>query len=747
VLLLQSYHPQYTWSDELARGVRDELDRDLPRENLHIEYMDARRMVDDAEHLEQLAAVYAHKYRKFPPTVILSSDDVALSFLLERRETLFPGVPVVFCGVNSRSAAELEPVPGVTGILEGLDVEGNLALIERLHPDAREVVLLADRTSLGAGMVKVARESIPRFERPERRIRIWDDFTLSELTARVRTAPPDTVFLLLAIHEDRNGQYFSFSEHLGPLTQTSRVPIYGMWGMLLGLGVTGGNMNDPYQHGRQAATLVRRVLAGERVDAIPIIPKAEYRPRLDFEVAQRFDVDLSRFPHDGLVLNRPSSFYDDHEVIVWSAAGVALALMGVIAWLAHLVRRARHAERELLESQRELQRAEKMEVVGKLTGGIAHDFNNLLTPILGAAELLDAKLDGAVEARDEVTAIRTAAERAAGLVKQLMSLSRAQPLQEKVLHLRDVIEPLEPLLRRLMNESVTLSVDTGPAPLVRSDRTQLEQVIVNLIVNANDAALLVPAARRHVSLRTSSVRLEQDEARRLGLKQGVYAEILVADSGVGMSKQVQERAFEAYFSTKQDKGSGFGLANVRRIVTHHKGSVAIDSALGRGTRVRVLLPEARGEFAAEEIAPSSRHTCVGGTVLLVEDEPLLRGVLHEGLLRKGFRVLGAESGPHALQLVEHHPGALDILVTDLVMPSMNGRELWERLTQQRPGLPAILMTGYDDGAFGDEPLDGAAVLRKPFTANALANTISVVLRGQARADGAQSVAPISPKAS
>jgi hypothetical protein len=256
VLVLNSYHPQYGWTEELVRGVRDDLAA-LPPENLHIEFMDARRMVDDAKYLDLLAAVYQHKYGRLRPDVIISSDDSALSFLLARRDTLFPGVPIVFCGINSRAPEELEAVPNMTGILEGLDVAENLTLIERLQPNARRVVLLADRTSLGQGMVQVARGAIERRQRSALKTEIWDDFTLEELGRRVASVDEHTVFLLLAIHEDRAGRYFSFDEDLKPLTLRSRAPIYAMFGMLLGQGVVGGMMNDPYQHGRATAGVRR----------------------------------------------------------------------------------------------------------------------------------------------------------------------------------------------------------------------------------------------------------------------------------------------------------------------------------------------------------------------------------------------------------------------------------------------------------------------------------------------------------
>ena len=173
----------------------------------------------------------------------------------------------------------------MTGILEGLEVTGNLELIRRLHPDARRVVLLADRTSLGQGMVQVARGVIGAFEGPSLKIEVWDDFTLDELGNRVETVDDHTVFLLLAIHEDRVGRYFSFTDDLQPLTRRSRAPIYAMFGMLLGQGVVGGMMSDPYQHGRATAAVARRVLAGTPIDSIPVVPSAEYLPRFDYAAA------------------------------------------------------------------------------------------------------------------------------------------------------------------------------------------------------------------------------------------------------------------------------------------------------------------------------------------------------------------------------------------------------------------------------------------------------------------------------
>jgi hypothetical protein len=291
VLLLNSYTPQYRWTEELVRGVRDELGPLLPEENLSIEFMDARRMVDDPAYFDRLRSAYAYKYARLRPDLVISSDDSALTFLLQYRDELFPGVPLVYCGINSRTVEELASVPNATGVLEGLEVEGNLELIVRLHPDVRRIVLLTDRTSLGAGMKRVAEPVVSRYRTAARQVEIWDDFTIDELFDRVGRAEADTVFFLLAIHKDRAGTYYSWSAHTPLLTRRSRAPIYAMFGMVLGTGVTGGEMSDPHQHGRAAAAIAKRVLAGAPAKDIPIAPSAEYRPRFDYAQLKRFHID------------------------------------------------------------------------------------------------------------------------------------------------------------------------------------------------------------------------------------------------------------------------------------------------------------------------------------------------------------------------------------------------------------------------------------------------------------------------
>jgi signal transduction histidine kinase len=605
ILILNSYHPQYAWTDELVRGALAELDGLVPEENVHVEYMDLRRMLDDAAYLDGLAELLAGKYAGRSPAVILASDDGATRFLLARRNGLFPGVPIVFCGINSIPEDELERAADVTGLMEGLEIERNLRLIERLHPGVRRIVLLTDRSSLGRGMAAAAR-ALPAGARAVDQ-ELWDDFTLAELRARMAATGPETVFLMLAIHRDRDGVYFSFASDLPPLTAASRSPVYGMFGMLMGTGVVGGFMNDPREHGRAAAAVVRRVLSGVAADDIPI-GHAEYAPRFDWHALRRFGIDEARLPPGSRIIGRPFSLYETYRAAIWTGIAVMLALLSIVAGLLYLVVRMRRAERALVASHRALQRAQRAELIGQLSGGIAHDFNNLLVPILAGAELLARRLDGPELA--DVEMIRTAAMSARDMARQLLDLGREEPLSLCAVDLGAALPRFIALLRK-GGVAVDLALDPAPASLVvEADCAQLQRVIMNLVMNAHDAVAGDPAAR----ITVSAASVEVGPGQVADLVPGEYVRLRVVDEGPGMDAATVERIFEPFFTTKaRGRGAGLGLSTVQAIVRQHGGAITVDSRPARGTRFDVFLrrgdravpPEPQPSPAARAAAPAN----------------------------------------------------------------------------------------------------------------------------------------------
>ena len=366
---------------------------------------------------------------------------------------------------------------------------------------------------------------------------------------------------------------------------------------------------------------------------------------------------------------------------------------------------------ELHAKDEELRHAQKLEAVGRLAGGVAHDFNNLLTAITGYSNLiLDARsVDDTV--RRDVTEIAQAADRASALTRQLLAFSRRQVLQPEIVDLNVLVNRIARMLQRLIGEHIELAVDLGSArPHVRADPGQLEQVLVNLVVNARDA---MPSGGR-LSILTAD---EADDVR-----------LTVADTGVGMDEETQRQIFEPFFTTKEPgRGTGLGLATAYGIVAQSGGRISVESEPGSGTRFDVRLARCAHPSAATTTNGNAPHASGTETVLVVEDEDVVRRLVRRSLELHGYRVLDVAHPHHAIELCRVHDGPIDAVVTDIVMPSLNGRALADRLAELRPSLRILYTSGYDQGELSDETSDGAAFLAKPFTPESLAAKVRELL--------------------
>ena len=392
--------------------------------------------------------------------------------------------------------------------------------------------------------------------------------------------------------------------------------------------------------------------------------------------------------------------------------------------------------RKDLEAQ--LNQAQKMEAIGRLAGGVAHDFNNLTTAILGYSELMLRRLGAEDPLRRHVAEVTRAAERAAGLTRQLLAFSRKQLLQPRVLDVAEVLEHSRGLLERLIGEDIELVTRGEPGVgRVRADPVQLDQVILNLAVNARDA---MPRGGQLV-LEASNADLDEDYAHEhVTVRPGRYVMLAVSDTGHGMDKETQQRVFEPFFTTKdKGKGTGLGLSTVYGIVQQSGGYVWVYSEVGRGTTFKVYLP--RVEEEADQPSPVSEpaalRAAASETLLLVEDEASVRELLRELLESAGYSVLEAARPSEALQFAQSHDAPIQLLITDVVMPEMTGPELAQRLCAIRPGLRLLFLSGYTEGVVADKGLlgDGAHFLQKPFTTDALEAKVREVLDGPARAAG------------
>ncbi|MBW2702902.1 MAG: PAS domain S-box protein [Deltaproteobacteria bacterium] len=403
--------------------------------------------------------------------------------------------------------------------------------------------------------------------------------------------------------------------------------------------------------------------------------------------------------------------------------GQVVGIGGIMSDLTEL----RKVEADKADLEEQLQQSQKMEALGRLAGGVAHDFNNLLFVMLNYASLIEERAgDGTVDAK-QAGAIRQAAERAGELTRQLLTFSRTKVVKLRRFDLNEVLVEMESMLRRIVGEDVQLSTRLAKdLPCIACDRSHLDQVLINLAANARDAM----AGGGSLTLETRLIELGPDLVpSELQLEPGPYVCLTVRDTGCGMSKDVLGRAFEPFFTTKKDSsGTGLGLSTVYSAIRQSGGLVRMDSSPGRGTLVEVYLPMANGDASAldksDRQEATERHALPSDgrrVALLVEDEPQVRELSRTMLENEGFTVLDAGHPEEALRLARLHRGPLSLLLTDVVMPDMNGRQLAEQLCRERPEVKVLYMSGYTDNVIAQHGMLDVDVmlLEKPFTAKEL----------------------------
>ena len=445
-----------------------------------------------------------------------------------------------------------------------------------------------------------------------------------------------------------------------------------------------------------------------RSDTRQLYPDRKVRERLLEQVREkrkleRVEVDLRRL--DGTRIH-----VIENIIGKFDARGQLVGLQGYIFDITERVR---------LEEQ--LRHSQKMDAVGRMAGGIAHDFNNLLSVIRSYSELLIQTLSDEDPRKEDVQEIAAAAERAEGLTRQLLAFGRKQVLMETVFDANAAVHDMQRMVRRLLAENITIETELHADALpVTADRGQLEQVLVNLVVNARDA---MPRGGR-LRLETSRTDLRRREARKLEVVPGTYASIAVSDDGLGMDSVTRARAFEPFFTTKGARGTGLGLSTVYGIVSQSSGAVTIDSTPGAGTRVTVYLPLTTAVHSPTPTSLDAGVPTGAETLIVVEDDDSVRVMLERSLRALGYRVLSARNGIEALGVARRHTGTLHLVITDVVMPEMGGRELIEKLRLERPKIPVLFISGYPDGPTDDIE---ANTLPKPFTPAVLARRVRQLL--------------------
>ena len=420
---------------------------------------------------------------------------------------------------------------------------------------------------------------------------------------------------------------------------------------------------------------------------------------------------------------------DGQERVVWFTA-IPVQAQNLLIMTARDVTERRRLETERRQIEDQLRQAQKMEAVGQLAGGIAHDFNNILAGIIGFSEMILRQLPERGPLRDDVQQILDAASRAAELTRQLLAFSRKQTLDMRVLDLNGHVRSIEKLLRRVIGEDVDLRLFLSPSlKNVRADPGQVDQVIMNLAVNARDA---MPDGGM-LSVETANVHLDEEYAgSHQPLIPGPYVVISVSDTGAGMEPGVLKQVFEPFFTTKEKgKGTGLGLSTVYGIVRQHDGHVTVYSEPGKGSTFKIYLPACREDGAKPAVAPSASGTTGTEPVLVVEDEEIIRRMTRRILAGAGYRVTVAATPADAIALFDAMDPAAVLLLTDVVLPGMSGKQLYERLSQKRPGLKVLYVSGYTDNVIAHHGIlePGTHFLQKPYMVEDLLRKIRGVIDG------------------
>lgn len=847
VLVLHSYHKGLGWTDSITSGLRSVFDASNREVDIHYEYMDTKRVYDE-KYLALLVDVYRHKYKHRRLDAIISSDDHAFRFLLANHSTLFPGTPVVFCGVNYFKDDFLTGRAFFTGVVEAFSIKGTIDAALRIDPHLKQVYSIVDDTVTGNANKKLLDEIITGYH-PRLSFEYIENMDMADVQARVKNLPENSIVLLLHFTSDKSGNRFSLEKSADLVSRSSNRPVFSFWDFHLGHGIIGGKLTTGKAHGQKAAEIVLRILGGESPANIPVVKKSPNLYIFDYQVMRQFGISNEQLPPGSTVINQPVSFYDQHKLLVWQWGTTVVLLVVVIVVIGFNLIKRRAAEASLKKSEERFRdlaellpetiyeigtdgtilfvnrsgfdrfgytpadlanglklfdlflasehprmlrnvekiiagedvglneykalgkdgstvpvmarsariirdkkvvgirgflidisekkrleeqffQAQRLESIGTLAGGIAHDFNNLLMGIQGRASLMQLDLDPDNENMEHVKGIEEYVKSAANLTKQLLGFARSGKYDLKATDLNDMVDGIVDMFGRTKKElRIDKRLSAQPATVL-VDCSQFEQVVLNLLVNASQA---MPAGG-NITVSTETTQVSEAVAATGGMDAGQCVKISIADTGTGIDDETRQRIFEPFFSTKErGRGTGLGLASAYGIIKNHNGTITCDSEKGRGTTFHILLPVTNERPDREK---RLADTIVKGTetVLLVDDEPMVLEVGESLLKHLGYQVLTASGGNEALAIYRARKGTVDIIILDMIMPDMSGKDTFEQLKGIDAGVKVLLSSGYSIEGEASAILESGCngFIQKPFDIQRLASHVRDILDASCR---------------
>lgn len=805
VLILHSYHAEYQWTGNITKGIQSALEKEKDVQ-LFFEYMDTKRHIDKP-YLEKLLELYKHKYSGVAPDVIIVSDDNALNFLLKNREVLFPGIPIVFCGINDFTGALIAGHANITGVVEHSDVLDTLLIAMRLHPEIRQVAVVHDQTETALANVANLKKIVPELER-QVEFKYLTDMTISELEEALRALPAKTIVLNSIFVRDRKGRFIPQKQVRKLINDNFTGPVYTYSGIVMSYpGTCGGKVTSGYVQGETAALIAWRILHGEPAGSIDVLRESPNVYMFNYVEMNRFGISENDLPENSIILNKPFPFYENYKEKIWLAAGAFTFLLFLIIFLFLNILQRKQVEDELIRSEKryrtifedsrdaiyvvslkgkcidanqamldlfgytreempnvdinnvyvnpddrikvrnkiekkgfvkdfevklrrkdgkvmdcllnatlrqtgvvsipgyqgsirdmteqkkletQLVQAQKMEAIGTLAAGIAHDFNNILTAVIGYAELSIFQLPEGHKAGENLMKVCKAGLRAKDLVNQILAFSRHSKQERKPIQIAPIVKEPIKLLRASLPSTIEFHQNIkAESVIVEADPTQMQQIVMNLCTNAFHA-MSEKGGILEISL--SEIELDfRDASQYLDLSPGKYVRLIVTDTGCGMDRELMERIFDPYFTTKEkSKGTGLGLSVVHGIVKSQGGDITVYSEPGKGSTFNVYIPVIQKESVEEKDETKPLPTG-HERILFIDDELPIVDMVRQMLERLGYEVDARTSSIEALELFKSQPDRFDMVITDMTMPNMTGNRLARELIYKDP-------SGYTDNS-------------------------------------------------
>ena len=590
ILILNSYHLGYSWSDAEMDGLLGALRVRDPEMQPWIEYMDSKRFDSgDGDLPALLFRYYSEKYRQKPVRLLILLDNPALELGLKFRKKFLPNVPIVFCGINNYSPGLISGERAITGVAEKLDIRGTLDAMIRIHPEAKKILVVNDFTTTGRASRQALEEVIPEYS--ERlAFRFTDDVPIDQITEQLRHLSRDTLVLLLSFARDRSGQVFDHGSGTRRFTEASSRPVYAVHETRFGHGIVGGSLLAGRAHGELAAEEALEILAGKAADSIPVDQTGRGRLMFDYPQLVKYRIPEKALPLNREILNRPDSLFHKYLPVILITLAVVLGLAAAVVFLSINVTKRKRAEkaRARAESEKEKMQAQlfhsdKLAMIGTLAAGVAHEINNPLTIISANAEMIADKISEDAPASEVAVHLekqRYAITRITDIVSSLRIYSRAELENVECMDLNKVVGDtlaLSDYLYRRASIRLEIKLESS-APYVLGNPGRLQQVLMNLIANARDA-LEGHAGKPAVLVKTE----DQDQ----------FIAIMISDNGCGIETTALPRIFDPFYTTKPaGKGTGLGLSISQSIINGMGGVIRAESQVGIGTSFTITLPRA-----------------------------------------------------------------------------------------------------------------------------------------------------------